>query len=300
VRSWAWLAVMALGGCVACRPATPVGRPSAAALPAPAEAIVRGAPLYAAYCGGCHGPRGDGVGAVALVLGLRPADLRAPELLAAGDDVLVARLLRGVPMTAPTPPTLAEDLQVDALAAYVRTLDRRDRDLLRAGRLVYEGECASCHGVYGDGDGVLSAMVKRPPADLVEASARYSDDALAGVSVNGVGAMPPMAGGFDPGELRALIAYVRQLSKGYRLYDTYCALCHGDDGRGVHPEDLLPPAAAAPPLDPKALGQLSPAVRRAKILHMLRREQGMMPHFQGILDESRLRDIVAYVRMLAS
>jgi mono/diheme cytochrome c family protein len=125
---------------------------------------------------------------------------------------------------------------------------------------------------------------------------RYTDPALARIAVDGVGTMPPLADTFEPGELRALVAYVRHLSKGYRLYDTYCASCHGDDGRGVHPEDLLPPSMPAPHIDAETVKRLGPAETRAKVLHMLRRESGRMPHFQDTLTEAQLRDIVAYLR----
>ena len=99
-----------------------------------------------------------------------------------------------------------------------------------------------------------------------------------------------------PGEVRAVVAYVRHLSKGYRLYDTFCASCHGDDGRGVHPEDLLSPSMVAPRLDGGTLKRLSPTAARAKILHMVRRESGRMPHFRDTLTEGQLFDIVAYLR----
>ena len=64
------------------------------------------------------------------------------------------------------------------------------------------------------------------------------------------------------------------LSKGYRLYDTYCASCHGDDGNGVHPEDLLEPAMVAPPIGAETVARLGSQATRAKALHMLRRESG--------------------------
>jgi mono/diheme cytochrome c family protein len=108
--------------------------------------------------------------------------------------------------------------------------------------------------------------------------------------------MPPLIGGFDPVEERALVAYVRHLSEGYAIYDFYCAMCHGDDGRGVHAEDLLAPTEAAPPLARARLVRLGERERRAKLAHMLRREEGSMPHFRGILDDDRLRDIIVYLR----
>jgi mono/diheme cytochrome c family protein len=279
-----------------CRPAARSARPAAAA--ATTDPAARGAVLYAAYCAGCHGARGHGDGPVVGILDLTPADLRAPGVLGrASDDEIVDRLLQGTPLrSSPRRNAVAEELETEAIAAYLATLSTSNWDLLRAGRFVFEGACAPCHGAYGYGEGVIGATNDPPPADLHTARERYTDSALESIAVNGVGAMPAMADTFDPGELRAVIAYVRHLSKGYRLYDTYCAACHGDDGRGVHPEDLLPPAMPAPRLDADTVARLGPKATRSKILHMLRRESGRMPHFRDTLSEGQLRDVVAYLR----
>jgi mono/diheme cytochrome c family protein len=261
-------------------------------------AAERGAPLYAAYCAGCHGPQGRGDGPVAGVIKLKPADLRAPGLLdRASDDALVARLLHGSPLpSTPRRNAVAEDLEADALLAYLPTLSTSNWDVLRVGRLVFEGTCASCHGAYGEGEGALGATNDPPPPSLLRARERYSDPGLAQLVTYGHGSMLPLGAVFQPGEVPAVVAYVRHLSKGYRLYDTYCASCHGDDGHGVHPEDLLPPAMKAPELGAVTLDRLGPKAARAKVLHMVRRESGRMPHFRDTLSEAQLRDVIAYLR----
>ncbi len=285
----------------ACSPAarSPHGKapahPAAAAAPDP---VARGATLYAAYCGGCHGPRGHGDGPVADFLDLKPADLRADGLVArASDDELVQRLLQGEPLRfSPRRSGVAEDLATDAIAAYLPTLSRTDWPVVRVGRFVFEGACAPCHGAYGEGEGVLGATNDPPPPSLLRARERYTDTALAVVAVEGFGTMPTLADVFDPGEVRAVVAYVRHLSKGYRLYDTYCASCHGDDGHGVHPEDLLPPSVPAPMIGAETVARLGVDGTRAKVRHMLQRESGRMPHFQDTLDEAELRAIITYLR----
>jgi mono/diheme cytochrome c family protein len=182
-----------------------------------------------------------------------------------------------------TPP---EELSVEAIAGYLPTLAISDCEFLGAGRLVFEGACAACHGAYGHREGVIPLWLGVP--DLMVARERYTDAALAGISHAGIGTMSELSGSFDPGEVRALIAYIRHLSEGFRLYDTYCAACHGDDGQGLYSEDLLPPATAAPPL--------RAPFSRPQILHMFRREQGVMPHFRDTVGEAQVRDIVAYLR----
>lgn len=284
----------------ACRP---VGTPrphTAAEAPIRARAA-RGAVLYAGYCAGCHGADGDSVGPVAALLQLRPAHLRDPAVLAADDRALVGALLGDEPLViSPRRNAVAEDLQVKALLEYLPNLSSQNWPRVRAGRFAYESSCAPCHGTYGTGEGVLGSWGDRPPADLHDAGRRYTDAGLEGVMRHGVGYMPPMGDLLPPAERRAIVAYVRILSPAYRAYDTYCAGCHGDDGRGVDPEDLAAPEVAGPPIDPAALAGLDPAERRARVLHMFRREHGLMPHFRDTLEEPELRDIFAYLRSGAS
>jgi mono/diheme cytochrome c family protein len=287
---------LALAG--ACTARGPAARPPAATVQA--ESVARGSVVYTAYCGGCHGPRGHGDGPVAGVIKLRPADLRAPDVLdGASDAEIVARLMHGTPLTVrPRANAVAEDLQVDAIVAYLPTLSRADWPQLRVGRFAYEGTCAFCHGVYGSGVGTLGARNDPPPPSLLEARNHYTDASLRSVIVDGHESMPSLAAALDPGEVTAVIAYVRHLSKGYRLYDTYCASCHGDDGRGVHPEDLLTPSLVAPTIGAETVARLGPKTTRARAMHMLRRELGNMPHFRETLTEDQLRDVIAYLRTL--
>src|SRR5262249_12079936 len=63
--------------------------------------------------------------------------------------------------------------------------------------------------------------------------------------------------------------------------------CHGNDGQGLYSQDLIPPAVIAPPP--------SGPYPRSRLLTMLRRERGVMPHLAE-LDEQRLRNVVAYLR----
>jgi mono/diheme cytochrome c family protein len=286
-------------GLGACRAALerPGGTGRGGAGAAPSQQVARGAVLYAAYCGGCHGVDGRGDGPVARTLNLAPTSLRAPRLLAVSDTELIDRIRSGTPLvTRPGRSAFVEERQVTALGTYVGALAGHDWPRARAGRLVYDRACGVCHGAYGTGEGVIGWLLKRPPANLQTAALRYTDPALAAVVRQGVGAMMPMGDMLDPGEVRAVVAYVRLLSPGYRLYDTYCAGCHGDDGRGVDPEDRLSPATAAPAIDPASLAALGEGERRNRILHMFRREQGLMPHFRDVLSGEELTDVVAFLR----
>jgi mono/diheme cytochrome c family protein len=110
------LAIIAMTWVAACSPGRQHAQPKGTVTDA-SWAAARGSVLYAAYCGGCHGPYGHGDGPVAAVLGLQPADLRAPGLLdRASDREIVERALQGVPLkTSPRRNAVAEDLEVDAI-----------------------------------------------------------------------------------------------------------------------------------------------------------------------------------------
>jgi cytochrome c oxidase cbb3-type subunit I/II len=75
------------------------------------------------------------------------------------------------------------------------------------GGLLFAGNCASCHGPAGRGDGKASASLLPKPANL--AAARFSDERLSSVLWNGVAgsAMPPWRQ-LPTEDLRALVAYV--------------------------------------------------------------------------------------------
>jgi mono/diheme cytochrome c family protein len=293
------LACLAALALTACRPlrATLHEGPDAGTAAA-RDAVARGSTLYAAYCGGCHGADGRGDGPVARALALVATDLRTPGLVAgASDAALIDRIRSGTPLAGRARwSAVLEERQVAALMDYVAQLSSHDWARVRAGRVVYDMACSACHGAYGTGEGVLGGFLALPPASLPRAVARYSDPALAGVVRMGVAGMPAMGDVLAPAEVRAVVAYLRLLSPGQRTYDLYCAGCHGDDGRGVHAEDLLAPAVAAPPIDPASLAPLDETRRRERILHMLRREQGMMPHFRDVVTDAELADIVAYLR----
>lgn len=84
--------------------------------------------------------------------------------------------------------------------------------LLRRGRERYDIYCAACHGLAGDGDGIIVArgFPKPPPiADrrLMQASARH----LVEVIGRGYGRMYSFADRVGPVDRWAIVAYVRAL-----------------------------------------------------------------------------------------
>ncbi len=90
------------------------------------------------------------------------------------------------------PPALAQ--QPDAKALY--------------GRL-----CVACHGPTGGGDGPVAAALKPKPASFTDPQfqAARTDEQLATAIKGGKPPMPPFGQQLTAAELKALVAYIRQL-----------------------------------------------------------------------------------------
>lgn len=170
--------------------------PAAARAPKPPDEVAAGAAMFRERCAVCHGPRGDGRGAVARSLSPRPADLTtgrlkvhetAPGAIATAADV--ARTLeRGVPGTAMPAFTGLSRAERGQLVAYVRWLagspsdpeavaipappPLTDADIARGAQVFVDAGCGLCHGEDGRGDGLMHDKLRdgagRPirPADL--------------------------------------------------------------------------------------------------------------------------------------
>lgn len=132
------------------------------------------------------------------------------------------------------------------------------------GRDSFEFYCASCHGVTGHGDGPIATALKQRPTDLTTLSRRndgaFPRERLLGV-ITGTGRPVPAHGpsdmpvwgpifrALDPVEPRVklrienVVSHIETLQEpssgpkdlGAMLFRTYCASCHGANGRGDGP-----------------------------------------------------------------
>ena len=113
------------------------------------------------------------------------------------------------------------------------------------GRELYQRNCSSCHGPRGEGDGVGSAGLHPPAANL--AAHEYSLSRLSFVLANGVaGTSMPAWRNFSSEDRSALAQTVRELhlvtrepeipaatlALGAQVYKANCAQCHGEKGAG--------------------------------------------------------------------
>ena len=88
-----------------------------------------------------------------------------------------------------------------------------------AGKAIYDRDCASCHGATGKGDGDDAAYFTTKPTDFTDRAklSKRSDDFLAAVITGGGPAKGlskdmPATKNLSASEVKALVAYVRQLS----------------------------------------------------------------------------------------
>ena len=61
------------------------------------------------------------------------------------------------------------------LSGFLLAASTAAADEVARGRVVYLRDCASCHGVKGDGQGPVAAELKTPPTDLRVLSLRYGN-----------------------------------------------------------------------------------------------------------------------------
>jgi mono/diheme cytochrome c family protein len=258
-----------------------------------------GAALYRAQCARCHGPEGRGNGPEAAVLAHPPRDLRDGFLARHSVDDLVARVRSGrtLPLTV-DPTALGKALDdVDAVTAHIRRIPAIDWGEARRGRHVYLQRCEGCHGPTGEG-ARPNVPLDRIPPDLGGADERSRlvgdrRDLAVRHALPGMLGLKQVPG--DP-EARALSAWVAVLSPGYRLYERYCAGCHGEDGRPPPGLD----AADRPKVvfDAAYLASLAPSEFDDAATHMVVTKKPRMPHLAAEVSEGEARAIVEYLRTL--
>jgi cytochrome c553 len=183
----------------------------AAALALPGDPA-RGRRAYEA-CASCHLPSGAG----------RP-DGTFPQLAGQHRAVLVKQLVdiragrRANPVMVPYARALLDAQEIADVAAYVATLPLpsdqglgEGRDLAR-GRLLYERDCARCHGASGEGDAahMVPALRGQHYAYLL----RQARSISSGLRGNAHPEMASVVAEYSDAELRAVVDYAARLGRG--------------------------------------------------------------------------------------
>jgi high-affinity iron transporter len=83
------------------------------------------------------------------------------------------------------------------------------------GKVLFQKECAACHGNQGRGNGRAGRVMDPRPTDITDPDylAAKDDAYLLEVVANGSGEMAGIADDYDEAEMKAIVAYVRKLGE---------------------------------------------------------------------------------------
>ncbi|MBY0278297.1 c-type cytochrome [Candidatus Binatia bacterium] len=178
-----------------------------------------------------------------------------------------------------------------------------------SGALLYQRECAPCHGAAGRGDGPEGIYFAPPPRDLREGFLTlYPTEELAEKIRRG----RELRIEIDPAATRrrtrmveAIVAHLERLpdvtwppvERGAALYAARCEACHGPFGTPA-PGMRLPPGVQRPPRD-LASPEFQKAVSDAELLEVVRHGRAGMPAIPPLASDAEAHDLVAYVRLLS-
>ena len=257
-----------------------------------------GGHLYREYCANCHGVNGRGDGPDATIFSHPPRDLHEEFLDKYPTEDLVRRVREGKPLelALDLPALRARATEVEAVVAHLKRLPSIKWKLVESGRDLYATRCAVCHGPFGKPAAALPEGV-RAPRDLSDPNVQrsVSDQELVILVRHGRQGMPALTPRIPETAGPPLVAFVRVLSPGFTLYDTFCANCHGDDGRGTQPnaEAIHSPQVV---FDRAYFARRDPEALRAAVWHMIGEEQPKMPHYRWALDPTQAGAIIEYLK----
>ena len=182
--------------------------------------------VFNKYCFICHGAEGKGDGPLAGKIGTAPANLTDDTRLAKRTDKELTAIIEG---SAPHG-TVSSDMpqwsralsytQIRSLVSYVRYMHRGKNGLTGnpvAGKEIYDGSCAQCHGEDGEGDGVLTRVYSMSPANHTDAvrmdkmSNKSMKDVIA-KGGSGASLMPGWKGILSEQEIDDVVSYIRLIA----------------------------------------------------------------------------------------
>ena len=201
--------------------------PNVSAKPPPAY---EGRRLYVSYCQLCHGTGGKGDGPLAKKMQISPADLATT--VRSRSDTILTKIITGegrqtitgrdrhnlLSDAMPEWKAIFSESQVKALIAYLRFLGNTKHDLMgdpEVGLRLYQKYCQVCHGVEGDGDGIMTKLMGITPMDHTNPNEtnHFSNEELVKSILDGEGKfMPAWRGILTQSEAEALVSYIRLLS----------------------------------------------------------------------------------------
>ena len=175
----------------------------------------QGQAIYAEKCLPCHGATGMGDGPQSANLSnpappIGSSDLARQRKPSQWFNIVtrgnLERLMPGFSQS-------LNDRQRWDVVAYVFTLSATASEL-EQGKVLYNENCAGCHGEGGLGDGAQAASLSTRPTSWKEQSqlSQLSANEVSEVIAQGVGEMPAYADTLDESQRQTIAAYIRSLS----------------------------------------------------------------------------------------
>lgn len=186
--------------------------------------------LYVSYCQLCHGIAGKGDGPLAKAMQISPADLSTT--VRSRSDTILTKIITGegrqtitgrdrhnlLSEAMPEWKDVFNESQVRSLIAYLRFLSRSKHELMgdpELGMQLYQKYCQVCHGVEGDGDGIMTSLTGIMPMDHTnpnETSSLSNEEIVNSILDGKDRFMPAWRGILSQADVEALVSYIRLLS----------------------------------------------------------------------------------------
>ena len=193
-------------------------------------AAYEGRGLYVSYCQLCHGTSGKGDGPLAKAMKISQVDLTTT--VRARSDTFLKRTISGkgrqtitgrdrhnlLSDAMPEWKDIFSESQLKSLIAYLRFLGNTKHDLMGdpgVGLRLYQQYCQVCHGIEGEGDGIMTKLIGIIPIDLTNSNEtnRINNVDLVKNILDGKGKfMPAWRGILSQSDVEALVSYIRLLS----------------------------------------------------------------------------------------
>ena len=187
--------------------------------------------LYLFYCQLCHGTGGKGDSPLAKEMQISPADLTTT--VRSRSDTILVKIITGngrqtitgrdrhnlLSDAMPEWKDIFSESQVKALIAYLRFLGSTRHELMgdpEVGHRLYQKYCQVCHGVEGDGDGIMTTLMGIKPMDHTNPNETnaFDNEELVKAILDGEGRfMPAWRGILSQSDVEALVSYIRLLSR---------------------------------------------------------------------------------------
>lgn len=196
------------------RPTTAQASPTYQGPPQPPSAR-NGQAIYQESCAPCHGPSGGGDGPSAAELPKGASVLADPALARQATPDEWFDVVKNGRMDQFMPPwkNRLTDEQIWDAVAYAFTLSTSENEILR-GEVIWEQECAACHGDRGAGDGPQALADNLQIADMGDLALSAGQSLEDGYAVTAAGheAMPAFQDKLSEAELWAVLNYARTFS----------------------------------------------------------------------------------------